>query len=104
MRVSLSAGARMPSNRPLALAALAIALAGVLAGCQRTPSPAQGAALADPAAATGAAPAASGSDLAGIDKSVAPGDDFNAYANGSWEKTAQIPDDRSSTGVFVQVF
>ncbi|GAA3913721.1 M13 family metallopeptidase [Luteimonas lutimaris] len=93
----------MPSNRPLALAALAVALAGVLAGCQRTPSPAQDATQAAPAALD-AAPAASGIDLAGIDKSVAPGDDFNAYANGNWEKTAKIPDDRSSTGVFVQVF
>ena len=37
-------------------------------------------------------------DLAGIDKSVKPGDDFYQYANGSWIKTAQIPADRSSYG------
>jgi len=44
-----------------------------------------------------------GIDLAGIDKSVAPGDDFDNYANGTWYKTAVIPADRSSigTGYFV---
>src|SRR4029453_10284816 len=40
----------------------------------------------------------SGIDLAGIDKTVKPGDDFDAYANGSWTKTAAIPADRSSIG------
>ena len=40
-----------------------------------------------------------GVDLAGMDTAVAPGDDFFAYANGSWLKTAQIPPDRSSWGV-----
>jgi putative endopeptidase len=45
----------------------------------------------------------SGIDLAGIDKSVAAGDDFDNYANGTWYKTAVIPADRSSigTGYFV---
>src|SRR5256885_6058850 len=39
-----------------------------------------------------------GLDLAGIDKSVAPGDDFFAYANGSWVKNTPIPADRSTWG------
>ena len=47
-----------------------------------------------------AAPAASGIDLAGMDKSVAPGDDFNAYANGGWLKTTPIPADKASYGIF----
>ncbi|MEO6155947.1 MAG: M13 family metallopeptidase, partial [Thermomonas sp.] len=51
-----------------------------------------------------AAAPTSGIDLAGIDKTVQPGDDFDAYANGEWRKTAEIPADRSSTGVFVKVF
>src|SRR5690606_5969544 len=55
-------------------------------------------------AATAAAAPVIGIDLAGIDKSVQPGDDFNGYANGGWMKTAVIPDDRSSTGIFLQVF
>jgi predicted metalloendopeptidase len=39
-----------------------------------------------------------GLDLAGIDRSVQPGNDFFAYANGNWLKAAQIPPDRSSYG------
>ncbi len=47
---------------------------------------------------------ASGVDLAGMDRSVRPGDDFDNYANGKWRKSAVIPADRSSTGIFLQVF
>src|SRR5690349_13784093 len=43
---------------------------------------------------------AQGIDLAGMDKSVDPGDDFFAYANGGWAKAAQIPSDRPSYGAF----
>ncbi|HEX4295534.1 MAG TPA: M13 family metallopeptidase [Rhizomicrobium sp.] len=39
-----------------------------------------------------------GIDLAGIDHSVAPGDDFYQYANGAWIKTAVIPPDRAVDG------
>jgi len=42
----------------------------------------------------------SGLDVAGMDKSDKPGDDFNAYANGSWIRNTPIPPDRSSYGVF----
>ena len=44
-----------------------------------------------------------GVNLSWIDKSVAPGDDFDNYANGTWYKTAVIPADRTSvgTGYFV---
>ena len=54
------------------------------------------------APATTAAPAAAaehGIDLAGIDHGVAPGDDFFAYANGTWVKNTEIPPDRSSFGI-----
>ncbi|MFZ6654849.1 M13 family metallopeptidase [Undibacterium sp. TJN19] len=37
---------------------------------------------------------------AGMDKSVVPGDDFNRYANGGWEKTAVIPDNKVAVGIF----
>src|SRR5262245_26381701 len=40
----------------------------------------------------------SGIDAAGMDKSVAPGDDFNAYANGGWIKSTTIPADKSEYG------
>ena len=50
------------------------------------------------------APAERGIDLAGIDDTVAPGDDFFAYANGAWVKTTEIPPDRSSysTGTMLE--
>ena len=44
-----------------------------------------------------------GLDLQGMDRAVAPGDDFFAFANGAWLRTAVIPPDRSSTGVGTQV-
>src|SRR5580704_13477646 len=40
-----------------------------------------------------------GIDLAGMDTSVAPGDDFNAYTNGGWIKATPIPADKSSYGL-----
>jgi putative endopeptidase len=39
-----------------------------------------------------------GIDLAGMDRSVKPGDDFFAYSNGTWLKQTEIPADRSSYG------
>jgi putative endopeptidase len=41
-----------------------------------------------------------GVDLAGMDRSIKPGDDFNGYVNGTWSKATQIPADRSSYGAF----
>jgi predicted metalloendopeptidase len=74
--------------RRLAFAPLA---AAVLAACASSP-----AARTEPAAPL---PAPGGIDLAGMDRAVAPGDDFFAYANGAWIKQAQIPADRSAYGV-----
>ena len=45
-------------------------------------------------------PANVGIDLAGIDRSIAPGADFFAYANGTWMKTTEIPPDRAGYGVY----
>src|SRR5690348_3350237 len=45
-----------------------------------------------------AAPRAPGIDLAGIDPTVLPGDDFFRYANGAWLKSTEIPADRSTYG------
>lgn len=73
-----------------------------ITACNRSPEPA---ADAPQASATAPATAPSvGVDLAGIDKAVAPGDDFDEYANGTWRRNTQIPDDRASTGIFLQVF
>ena len=37
-------------------------------------------------------------DVAGMDRSVRPGDNFFEYANGTWLKQTEIPADRSSYG------
>ena len=41
-----------------------------------------------------------GINLAWMDKSVVPGNDFYNYADGTWMKTTEIPADRSSIGGF----
>jgi putative endopeptidase len=41
-----------------------------------------------------------GFDAAGMDKSVAPGSDFYNYANGTWDKTTEIPADKARYGMF----
>lgn len=56
-------------------------------------------AIAAVVAMVGAVSPEHGIDLSGIDHSVAPGDDFFAYANGAWDKKTEIPADRSSYGV-----
>lgn len=70
---------------PLAVIVLTVAFAGFSA-C-RTASPSLSASI----------------DLAGMDTSVAPGDDFNAYANGGWIKATPIPADKPSYGIFARL-
>jgi putative endopeptidase len=41
-----------------------------------------------------------GLDVAGMDRSVEPGDEFYDFASGTWEKTTPIPEDRSAFGMF----
>ncbi len=48
-------------------------------------------------------PASHGIETAGMDRAVAPGDDFFAYANGTWLKKTTIPADRASTGNFAML-
>jgi putative endopeptidase len=58
--------------------------------------------------AQGATPAGdavlpAGFDPAGMDRSVAPGASFFAYANGTWLRNNEIPSDKSSYGTWSQV-
>lgn len=46
------------------------------------------------------APVALAQDIAGMDRSVKPGDDFFRFANGAWLDKTQIPADRAAYGVF----
>ena len=41
-----------------------------------------------------------GFDTSGMDRSVAPGDDFFDYANGTWVKNTPIPPDKARYGLF----
>ncbi len=45
-----------------------------------------------------------GVNLAGMDTSVRPGADFYDYANGAWQRSTEIPADRSSVGSFYRAF
>ncbi len=62
-----------------------------------------------PVAAAGPAPAPArpapqigsfGFDMAGMDRGVAAGDDFYAFANGNWARSTAIPADKSNYGMF----
>lgn len=88
--------AMKPSLRSLCL----VVLLGALAACGESTPP------ATPPAAPGATPAPAaaakpvlgsfGFDVAGMDRSIEPGNDFYGYANGHWLAQTQIPADRSS--------
>jgi predicted metalloendopeptidase len=69
-----------PSNRLFALILLASAPAAALAQAAPAPSPSPGI------------------DVAGMDRAVAPGDDFFRFANGAWLRETEIPADRGGYG------
>lgn len=52
------------------------------------------------APATGPKLGSFGLDTAGMDRSVSPGADFYSFASGTWQRTTEIPADRSSFGMF----
>jgi putative endopeptidase len=66
--------------------------------CVWTLTAAAGLTLSAASAAPAAGAAASGLDLKGIDRAIAPGDDFFGYANGAWIAATEIPPDRSAWG------
>jgi putative endopeptidase len=84
------------SSRFLATAALGALMIAVV------PAAAKDKAATTPAAEAKTKPEIGdfGFDLTGMDKSVQPGDDFYAYANGTWAKNTQIPADKSNYGMF----
>jgi putative endopeptidase len=85
-----------------------IALTAVLAACAskavEEKKPVTAAAPVAPTAAASPTPKAAigdfGLDLAAGNPSVKPGDDFFAYANGTWDKNFAIPADKASYGPF----
>ncbi|THD36559.1 MAG: M13 family peptidase [Sphingomonas sp.] len=79
--------------KPVVFALLAATALGSVAVVQSA-APAAVTAKAKPAFGT------FGFDEAGMDKSVAPGDDFYSFANGAWTRNTPIPPDKSSFGAF----
>ena len=79
-----------------ALVAVPLGLLAAVVACH-APAPA-------PAAAGGAADKPQlgtfGVDLDGMDRTVAPGDDFYAFVNGGWSRRTEIPPDRSRYNSF----
>jgi putative endopeptidase len=77
------------------LAGTAIVGAATALSAREAPAPA-------PAAETGSKPqlGSFGFDAKGMDKTVAPGDDFYGFANGAWAKGTPIPADKSNYGMF----
>jgi len=63
------------------------------------PAPVQAAAPASPPAPKPTI-GTYGFDEAGMDRSVAPGDNFYDYANGAWARNTPIPADKSNYGMF----
>jgi putative endopeptidase len=86
-----------------------LAATTALAGCAShavapvavAPVPAE-AAMVEPAAPPAPKPqfGTFGFDSAGMDSSIAPGDDFYQYSNGTWLKNTPIPSDKSNYGMF----
>lgn len=81
------------------VAAIALALAGSLAACDNIGQEKTAEVVEIKTAQIGAW----GVDLDQRDMAVNPGDDFNAYVNGEWLKTTEIPADLSRYGMFDQL-
>jgi len=81
----------------LALASVSLSACSTQLASNAPPADAAPAALA---AAPAPAIGTFGFDTAGMDKSIAPGDDFYGYANGAWARNTPIPADKSNYGMF----
>ena len=86
----------------LALTLLTASTLAVVAHAQTsTPTrPVTTATRPTPARANGPQIGAWGFDTAGMDRTVAPGDDFFSFAGGTWVKNTPVPADKGSYGAF----
>ncbi len=86
-------------------------LAGTIlvGGCATSQAPAPAPIVEAEPVAVPAAPAAKptigtfGFDITGMDRSVAPGENFYQFANGTWAKNTPIPADKSNYGMFTML-
>ena len=92
---------RLAKLQKIAVPVFGIALVSVFLGaCSRAPE--APAAAPAPTAAVAAKPelGSFGFDSTGMDRTVAPGDNFFEYANGAWVRNTEIPPDRSGYSSF----
>ncbi len=89
----------MKSHLKIGAAAIALAVAGALTACDNIGQERTTEVVDAKSAQIGAW----GIDLDQRDLAVNPGDDFNAYVNGEWLKTTEIPADLSRYGMFDQL-
>ncbi|HWS71164.1 MAG TPA: peptidase M13, partial [Thermoanaerobaculia bacterium] len=87
------------TSRLLAVAVATLAIVS-LSAQDATNAPAAASTKSTPSSTTAQRFGAWGIDLAGMDPSVKPGDDFFRYVNGKWAATTPIPADKSSYGSF----
>jgi putative endopeptidase len=86
--------------KTVAAAMLAGISAFSLSACTTASADAPATVADAPAPAAGAQIGSFGFDMTGKDTSVAPGDDFYAFANGTWARNTPIPEDKSNFGMF----
>ncbi len=89
MRLKTVAAAMLAGISAISLSACATANADTPAPVAEAPAPASSPQIGS-----------FGFDLTGKDTSVAPGDDFYAFANATWARNTPIPADKSNYGMF----
>jgi putative endopeptidase len=85
------------------LAASALAACATAASDQPETVTAAAAGPVAPPEAPGPQIGSFGFDLAGMDRSIDPGDNFYRFANGTWDAATEIPADRSNYGMFTML-
>ncbi|HEY6463558.1 MAG TPA: hypothetical protein VIY73_25495, partial [Polyangiaceae bacterium] len=89
----------MPLRRSTLVAAVCLVACGGSEPAPVAPPPPPPIASAPPAPPAPPTVPGHSIDLDAMDRSVAPGDDFFAYADGGWFKATEIPADRTNAGV-----
>src|SRR4051794_3260982 len=91
----------MNAMRKLLLLSLTAATALTAGAYAAAPAHHAAAPAAPPAAASsGPQIGTFGFDEAGMDRSLAPGDNFYQFANGTWARNTPIPPDKATFGMF----
>jgi len=90
-------------NRTLVPLLASAAVAATLLGACSQSTPAPAAVAPTPVVQAKPVLGSFGFDTAGMDRGVAPGDNFFEFANGTWARNTEIPADRSSYNSFTRL-